>query len=133
MLASVIRRNWHALNRDIIALGYRASDMFTTLTFGDMVSIVVGAQPGTSVRHFLDQGWTREAHLLANMQERDAGLLRIGQPYPRPGVEQRQPDPQQKFFRGDAMGWDEFDQKQLERYSEENKNKPVGVTRVRTI
>jgi hypothetical protein len=131
MLASVIRKYWHALVRDIIALGYRVSDMFTTLTFGEMVSIVVGAHPQTSVRFFLDGGWSREAHLLANMQERDAGIAKITQPYPRPGVDQRTHAPKPGgFFQADVMTWDEFDEKQLKRYAQSQK---VGANRVRTI
>lgn len=45
------------------------------------------APPGSSVRYALDQGWSREAHLLANLTERDAGLINLPGRYPRPGVE----------------------------------------------
>jgi hypothetical protein len=133
MLASVIRKYWHALVRDVIALGYRASDMFTSLSFAEMVSIVIGSHPQTSVRFFLDSGWSREAHLLANMQEQQAGVARVHEPYARPGVDQRQRDPMSsKFFQADSMTWTEMDEMDRKRYSEEAPQK-VGTTRVRAL
>ena len=132
MLASVIRKYWHALVRDILALGYRASDMFTTLTFSEMVSIVLGSHPQTSVRYFIDQGWTREAHLLANMQEQAAGVARVHEPYNRPGVDQRVDDPMAgRFFKSDAMTWTEMDEMDRKRYSAENA--PTGKNHSRAI
>jgi hypothetical protein len=133
MLASVIKRYWHALVRDVIALGYRASDMFSTLTFAEMVSIVIGAHPHTSVRFFLDAGWSREAHLLANMQEQAAGVSRVTEAYNRPGVDKRQKDPEQdKFFQADPMTWTEMDEMDRKRYSEDAPA-PTGKNHVRPM
>lgn len=132
MLALVIRRHWHALVRDILALGYRASDMFTELTFAEMVAIVVGAPPSSSVRCAVDGGWSKEAHILANMAEGNAGLAKISEPYARPGIEDRMPAPKAgSFFQADAYTWDEFDELQRKRYSEANK--PTGKDHVRTL
>jgi hypothetical protein len=140
MLATVIRRHWPALHRDVLALGYRASDMFTTLTWADMVSIVVGANPHNSVRFFLDNGWTREAHLLANLHEHNAGVAKLSDPYPREGVEDRTPAPNQSsgFFAADSHTWDEFDELERIKYSEQHQAKAAeargaGTTRVRTL
>lgn len=135
MLASVIRKHWHALVRDVLALGCRASDMFTErLTFAEMVAIVVGAPPTSSVRWFLDQGWSREAQLLANMQEQQAGIAhKMTEPIQRPGIDQRTLDPtDNRFFRGDQYTWTEFDE--LERKRESSAHTPApGSTKVRVI
>jgi hypothetical protein len=131
MLASVIRKQWLALCRDVLALGYRVSDMFTTLTWQEMLAIVVGAPPQSSVRWFLDQGWTREAHLLANMQEGTAGLANLTEPYARPGMDDRQPDSANAgFFQTDSYTREEFDELQKKRYQ---KGRKPGNTRVRTL
>ena len=131
VVPSVIRKFWHALVRDVIALGYRASDMFTTLSFSEMCSIVLGSHPQTSLRYFMDQGWSREAHLLANMQEQQAGVSRVHEPYTRPGVDQRMPDPEAgKFFQSDAMTWTEMDEMDRKRYSE---SAPVGKNHSRPL
>ena len=119
MLASVIRRCWLALCRDILALGYRVSDMFTTLTFGEMVAIVVGANPNTSVRWFLDGGWSREAHMMANMVETQQGIATRREPFQRPGIDYRMPDPANKAMQADAYTWSEFDELERKKYSEE--------------
>jgi hypothetical protein len=135
MLATVIRRYWLPLVRDLLALGYRVSDMFTDrLTLAEVVAIVVGAPPISSVRFFLDAGWSREAHLLANMAEGQAGIAKITEPYPRPGLDDRTPDPMDsRFFQTDAYEWDEFDELQRKRYSDAEQRKGHGTTRVRTI
>jgi hypothetical protein len=125
MLARVVGECWHALARDVLALGYRTEDMFTELTLADMVSIVEGAPPTSSVRHFLDGGWSRTDHLLANWQEGQSGLAHLEQPYQRPGLEDR--DPIIKTFRADSMEWDEFDRLQALRAA------VVGESHVRTI
>ena len=112
MLAHVVGECWHALVRDVLALGYRPHDMFTTLTLSEMVSIVVGAPPGSSVRHALDQGWSRTDHLLANLQEQRAGIANLHEPIPRPGLERRPVDPTDgKFFAADALSWEEAERR----------------------
>jgi hypothetical protein len=133
MLATVIRKYWLALVRDLLALGYRASDAFTTLSLSEMVAIVVGAPPQTSVRWYLDRGWSCGSHLLANMAEGQAGIATLQQPFPRPQIEQRQTAPGgQGFFQADAYTWEEFEAKQKQRYANA-KPAPAGKTRVRTI
>lgn len=129
-LARVVGECWHALVRDLLTMGYRAEDMFTTLSLSEMISIVVGAPPTSSVRYFLDEGWSREAQLLANMQEQYAGLGQISQPYPRPGIAQREADPMEgaKFFPMQAMSWEEADKRDAARYA----SKPKGRSRSRT-
>jgi len=132
MLASVIRKYWHALVRDVMALGFRASDMFTTLSFHEMLCIVLGSHPQTSVRFFMDAGWSREAHLLANLQESQAGVARIHEPYDRPGMDQRIQDPMAgRFFQSDPMTWTEMDEMDRKRYSAENV--PTGKNHVRPL
>lgn len=130
MLTHAVGMCWHALVRDVLALGYRTADMFTTLSVADMVAIVVGAPPTSSVRYFLDEGWSREAHLLANMQEGTAGIARLEEPYRRPGTQERADE---RLFRGDAMSWDEMDRLDAERYGTAAAERPVGTARVRTI
>lgn len=135
MLATVIRKHWLALVRDVKALGYRASDMFTDeLTFAEMVAIVCAAPPQSSVRWFVDQGWSREAQLLANLQEQQAGIGKMREPYQRPGIDQRTEDPQANdgFFRGDPYTWTEFDELERKRESNAHAAEP-GKTRVRVL
>lgn len=130
-LARVVGECWHALARDVIALGYRRQDMFTTLDLSDMISIVVGAPPTSSVRYFLDGGWSREAQLLANMQEQQSGIAQpLTEPYPRPGIEDRREDPMEgaKFFPMQAMTWEEADKRDAARYA----SRPKGRSRSRT-
>lgn len=121
MLARVIGSCWHALVRDIIALGYTKEDIFTTLDLADMVAIVTAAPPGTSVRWYLDGGWTRTDHLIANMQEGNAGLANLSEPYQRPGTEMRTREQSNNgegslFANPDVLDWDEFTRMETERY-----------------
>jgi hypothetical protein len=130
MLARVVGECWHALHRDVIALGYTREDMFTTLDLSDMIAIVVGAPPTSSVRYFLDEGWSKEAQLLANMQEQRAGIGELTEPYPRPGIAARPSDPMAEagFFPMQAMSWEEADKRDAARYT----SKPKGRSRMRT-
>lgn len=127
MLARVIRRHWHALVRDVMALGYRAKDIFTELTLPEVVSIVLGAPPGSSIRYFLDDGWSREAHLLANQLEASQGLATLEKPLDRPGMDDREQQ-RSTFFQTDAMTWEEMDEMNAKRYTA-----PQGTNRVRTL
>jgi hypothetical protein len=137
MLTEAVGTHWHALVRDVIALGKDPDDMFLTkdLSFAKMVSIVVAAPPTSSLRWYLDGGWSREAQLLANMQEQGAGISTLNQPYMRPGG----PDPAETavastFFPAEAMTWEEMDRRDAERYKTavERDYKPVGKTHSRT-
>jgi hypothetical protein len=107
MLTAAVGRFWHALVRDVLALGYRTADMFTTLSCSEMVSIVVAAPPDSSLRYFLDNGWSREAHLLANMAEQQSGVAKLDGPYERPGLGERSPG--DNIFPADVMTWEEMD------------------------
>jgi hypothetical protein len=105
--------------------------MFTTLTLADMVSIVVGSPPTSSVKHFLDGGWTRTDHLIANMQEGQLGLKEMSEPYSRPTAPAPQDDVDGallRTFQADTMEWLEFD-----RLQELRATAPVGKAHVRTI
>lgn len=80
--------------------------MFTTLDLADMVAIAVAAPPNSSVHEAMNGGWSREAHLLANMQEGGAGLVELNHRYDRPGMYEPQ---DRKFVPMEDMSWDEMD------------------------
>lgn len=135
MLAKVIRNYWLALVRDVLVLGHRESDILTTLSIREVIAIIWAAPPGSSIRWFIDEGWSRESQLLANLQEQQAGVATMREPYQRPGLAKRQPDPEaqdQKWFRGDPYTWNEFDELQRKRYANAH-TAPPGTTRVRTL
>ncbi len=86
-LAGICSRFPRAVERDVIHEGYHLSDIGHGLSFSEFVSIVLAAPRDSAVRWAIDGGWSQEAHLLANQQEQQAGLLDLGARYPRPGVE----------------------------------------------
>lgn len=108
----------------MLALGYRASDMFTTLDLGDMVAIAAAAPQGTAVFESMSGGWTREAHLLANMQEGNAGLGELNQRYDRPGMSDRA---NPKFVPMDDYSMDEFDKMLEANYALGPSSEMVGM------
>jgi len=112
MLARVVGQFWHALVRDVMSMGYRASDLFTELSIAEVLSIILGAGPSSSVQYCLDGGWSREAHLLANLQESNSGLATLQQPYSRPGLDVRPeaPDHGRDILHGQSMTWEEMDE-----------------------
>jgi len=124
MVGAVITRHWPALVRDVLALGYRPTDLFTKLSFSEVACIIIASPPNSAVRHSVDKGWSREAHLLANMAEGEAGIAKIKEPYQRPGVTERQSDDptQNPFFTADALTWEEFDRREKERYDPNRKH-----------
>jgi hypothetical protein len=130
MLAHVVGEHWHAFHRDVIALGRDVNK----LTLAEMVSIVVAAPPTSSVRYFLDQGWSRTDHLLANMQEQ-AGHATLPQAYERPGLEARPEDPlsNARFFPAEVITWEEADRRDKARNDYGSKHKGGRNTRVRAI
>lgn len=66
---------------------YHKQDIFTDrLSVPAMIAIAYGAQPGTAVHHSLTEGWPIEAHLLANISEQHAGMIRPEERYKRPGL-----------------------------------------------
>lgn len=80
--------------------------MFTTLDLADMVAIAAAAPPNSSVNDAMTGGWSREAHLMANMQEQQAGVVELNHRYERPGMYDQ---PEKKFVPMDDMSWDEMD------------------------
>jgi hypothetical protein len=80
--------------------------MFSTLDLADMLAIAVAPPPGSAVHDAMHGGWTRTDHLLANMQEGNAGLVELNHRYDRPGAYE---EPSQKFVPMDDMSWDEMD------------------------
>lgn len=141
MLGRAIGMHWLALVRDVLASGFRAADILTTLTVVEMVALVVGAPPGSSVRDAMEGGWSRTDHLLANMQEGSAGLASLQKPYMRPGVDERPAweSDDKRMFAGKAqeMTWDEAVERDKQRYALAAQAAERGIkprnTRVRTI
>lgn len=86
-LVRVLSTHWHAVERDLLSMGYRADDIGTPkLTLWELISIVVAAPVGTAVRYAEDGGWSRTDGLIANLAEQQAGVLQLTGRYPRPGV-----------------------------------------------
>lgn len=69
LLVRIVTENWHAVERDLFALGKRKSDVGTALTLWELISIVVAAPPGTAVYHAETRSgtYTPEAQLLAGI------------------------------------------------------------------
>ena len=127
MLTRAVGAHWHALVRDVLDLGYRIKDMFTEeLGLAELVSLVVAAPPQSSLRYFMDEGWSREAHLLANMAEQRAGIADLVEAYDRPGLDDRGNSPNDgRIMRADVMTWEEMDKLDAER---RNRSAVGGVT-----
>jgi hypothetical protein len=86
-VAETVGEYTHAVNRDLIALGYRTDDALISL--GDFVSIVLASPSGSALRYAAEQGWSQTDLLLAQHNEQRFGLQ-----YDRPGVEaQEAPSP----------------------------------------
>lgn len=89
-----------------------------------MLAIAVMAPQGTAVYESMSGGWTREAHLLANMQEQNAGVAALGQRYQRPGVtDQRSP----RFVPMDDYSMEEMDAMLEANYALGPSSEMVGV------
>lgn len=134
-LACVMTDHWHAVQRDLLALGLRADDIGTPkLTLWELVSIVVGSQPGTAV-HYWTNGWSREAELLANLGEQQAGLHHLNARYFRPGVDStpvasRTGIASMADYKGiklEPLASDEFTQRLKERQAMARKGKGDGA------
>jgi hypothetical protein len=90
--------------------------MFTRLTVGDMIAIVVAAQPGTAVYHATTGGYGVAEHLLATSLELQGGLISLPQRIARDGVTDLRPakmpdirDPKTKKLMWDSMTIPEFE------------------------
>lgn len=116
MLARVVRRHRHAVQLDVLRLGYRTADMFTKLTVDEMISIVAAADPNSAVYHAVNGGFTVTDHLLATLYEHQAGLAHLSTRIARPGVTDIRPaklpdirDPKTKRVTFDSMTIDEYE------------------------
>lgn len=97
-----IGNHWHAVQRDLLAMGFRAADMFTPqLTASELISIIVAAPAGSAVRYAFDGGWSLTDHLLATDMEHRAGFVGLPGRVQRPGVpiEVAPVKPQQNSFK----------------------------------
>lgn len=96
-LAAAIKDHWHAVERDLLALGKTADDIGTpNLTLCQLISVVVAAPPGTAVHHFAG-GWSKTDELLANLGEQQSGLFSLNARYARPGVDSTPVKPRSEF------------------------------------
>lgn len=86
-LAAAIKDHWHAVERDLLTMGYHADDIGTKLDTCELISIVVAAPPGTAVHHADPTRWSKTEELIANLGEQQAGLLSLDARYARPQVD----------------------------------------------
>jgi hypothetical protein len=122
-LAAAIKDHWHAVERDLLAIGYHADDIGTKLTTCELISIVLASPPGTAVHHFDPNAWSRTDELIANLGEQQAGLLNLNARYARPQVDSTPVKPYSEFehlapYKGiilEAAPVDEFTAKLKER------------------
>jgi hypothetical protein len=77
----------HAVERDLLAMGYRMTDVGDTLTLGELVSIVLASPPNSAVRYATERGWSQADLLLAQHNEQAFGIH-----YDRPGAKEDTPD-----------------------------------------
>jgi hypothetical protein len=130
MVGRVLADYRPALIRDLRAMGLRATDMFTErLTFYELTCIIIASPPDSSVRYFLDGGWSLEAQLMANMQEQQRGFSELSHPYERPGTSlATDANPfGGGWFKADSMDWDEFTIRERERYANAEFTPAEGV------
>lgn len=122
-LAAAINEHWHAVERDLLALGKTADDIGTSnLTLCQLISVVVAAPPGTAVHHFAGR-WSKTDELLANLGEQQSGLFNLSARYARPGVDSAPQKPYSELsqlanYKGiafDAAPVDEFTARLKER------------------
>ena len=85
-LARVISEHWHAVERDLLSLGYHADDIGSKLSIWELVSIVVAAPPNSAVFH-AEGGFSKTDELLANLSEQHDGVIKLNGRYARPGVD----------------------------------------------
>lgn len=122
-LAAAIKDYWHAVERDLLDLGFTADDIGTNLSTCQLISIVLAAPPGTAVHTFNPHAWSRTDELIANLAEQQAGLVSLNARYARPQVDPSIIGPRTEFdtlapYKGiqlDAAPVDEFTAKLKER------------------
>lgn len=111
--------HWHAVQRDLLALGFRAKDIGTDLSLDEFASIVL-APPANSSVFLAVGGWTKEAHLIATQMEQSEGLIEVQRRVPRPGVPEEPPIQKRNPRRVDsfdAMTLEEFERLRAENYA----------------
>ena len=88
-VAETVAEHTDAVVRDLLSMGLHRRDIGTDkCSVGEFTAMLMASPPNSAVRHFvIDKCWSPEAHLLANLGEQYAGVLRLGSRYPRPGVE----------------------------------------------
>ncbi|AMQ66957.1 tail assembly chaperone [Mycobacterium phage Bipper] len=118
-LTRAIAAHWHAVERDLIELGKDEDFDAGRLGMAKLGSIVLAAQPGTAVYHAVNEGWTPEAHLLANQLEQRAGLLNMARRMPRTGVPAETPQPPPTNPRR-VDSWDSLPLEEFERLRQAN-------------
>lgn len=105
--------HWHAVQRDLLALGFRAVDMFTPkLTAAEVMSIIIAAPGNSAVRYSIDGGWSLTDHVIATANEQSLGLV-VPQRFQRPGAltEQQPPGSQINGVRADVVSIADFEAK----------------------
>lgn len=120
MLTYCVGTHWLALVSDIVATGRTVADMFThRLPLLELVAMCVAPQPQSSLKNALQGGWTQTDHLLANLQEGNAGLAELPERYNRPqqGMSEQRGTPSNTLFPADVYEWDDFDKRLAERYA----------------
>lgn len=91
-LARVLGESPHAVQRELICEHFsfnglgRESD--EALSVNEFISFVLGADPYSALGVAVTEGWTKTDHLIANLQEQHAGLIKLAAWYVRPGVEE---------------------------------------------
>ena len=123
-LAAAFKNYGHAVERDLLALGFTFDDIGTKLSCCQLISIVLAAPPGTAVHHFDPNAWSRTDELIATLTEQAAGVVHLNARYPRPEVDSTPVKKVDKFLGGlenyrgielDALPADEFTVKLKER------------------
>src|SRR5574338_885910 len=91
LLIRVFKESYHAVERDLLTMGYTVDDIGPKLSVWQLISIVKASPPGSAVFHAENKGWDRASHLLANLGEQQAGLMNLKSRHPRPGVDYYEP------------------------------------------
>jgi hypothetical protein len=90
-LARVVTDHPHAVQRELLCYGYSfagwGNPWARELELNQFISFVLGAPPASALGLAVSDGWSKTDHLLANLAEQHAGLIRLGGRYDRPGVE----------------------------------------------
>lgn len=90
-LARICGQHKHAVERDLIALGFNGAEDVGTprLSLWKFAAIVLASPPNSAVYHAETRSgdMTKEAQLLANLSEQQAGLMTLPARYKRDGVD----------------------------------------------